>query len=201
MSRSLFQLAHKATQLFRERSAPIRDRRTRLQLEPLESRLVPAAWDMTQLALSIGSYPHAGPTNLYLNFDGSNNISPYTDSQNPNQTFQEIQDILFRTSEIYAPFNVEVSRLTGYGNIDQSNNGNTTILVGAAAANYKNGAKFAYAHTNDNNVDYPGQQRGNWPNYGRDRAPNSDPYDVAFVDPVGANNSLWSPTTISQGGI
>jgi len=64
MSRSLFQLAHKATQLFRERSAPIRDRRTRLQLEPLESRLVPAAWDMTQLALSIGSYPHAGPTVL-----------------------------------------------------------------------------------------------------------------------------------------
>src|SRR5262249_22104301 len=83
--------------------------RVRPTLESLEDRLLLSS-DMTQLAMSLGVHS-SGPTHLYLNFDGlsfptivpapGTNVQPYQDFQGGiNQTDQDIQDILFKTSEI-----------------------------------------------------------------------------------------------------
>jgi hypothetical protein len=146
-------------------------------MEPLEFSLVPAVTDMTQLAQM---FPvHDRPTQLYVNFDGGmdeqgNQISKFT---SPN-TFQDIQDILFRTSEIYAPFNVQVSRISGFNASDTSDHGNTTVFVGADdALNTNSNGKFAHSYTPFANSDIPTLTNAN-------HRPNSDNNDVAFVDPV-----------------
>lgn len=164
-------------------------------MEQLEDRLVPSTIDMTQLALLFP--PHSGPTHLYLNFDGwhdsTHNIAAFTG------TYQDIEDILFRTSEIMSPFNVQVCRILGDGKFDQSSYGNTTIFIGANSDNVdSNGLKFPYGFTPWMFEDFPGVRKGD------QHRPNSDPYDVAFVDPVGhyPNSSsrtvVWSDTRISQ---
>src|SRR5262245_60307381 len=85
------------------------------QIENLEDRLVPST------ASDIPYATHTGPMPVALNFDGNflkddgpehdAPIAPY-DNGSPGRD-QNIQDILFRTSEIYAPFDVEVFRATG----------------------------------------------------------------------------------------
>jgi hypothetical protein len=162
-------------------------------VEQLEDRLVPSITGLTQLA---SLFPvHPGPTHLYLNFDGwhdaTHNIAAFTG------TDQDIQDILFRTAEIYSPFNVQVSRMFGDGMRDQGNNGNTTIFIGANSANVNaNGIKYPYAFTPWASEDFPGAMKG------YQHQPNSDPYDVAWVDPVGQNSTswvtVWSDTQISE---
>jgi hypothetical protein len=164
-------------------------------VEQLEDRLVPSITDMTQLALLFPT--HAGPTHLYLNFDGwhdsTHSIAAFTGS------YQDIQDILFRTSELLSPFNVQVSRISGDGDYDQGYNGNTTIFIGANSANVDaNGLKYPYGFTPWNYEDFPNSRRGD------QHQPNSDRFDIAFVDPVGHNpNStawtvVWSDARISQ---
>src|SRR5713101_1051344 len=164
-------------------------------VEQLEDRLVPSITDLTQLALL---FPvHSGPTHLYLNFDGwhdpAHAITAFSG------TNQDVQEILFRTAEIFAPFNVQVSRMFGAGIRDQSNNGNTTIFIGANSADVNaNGVKYPYAFTPWSSEDFPGSIKGD------QHQPNSDPYDVAWVDPVGhiSNSSswviVWSDTQISR---
>ena len=164
-------------------------------MEQLEDRLLPSITDMTQLALLFP--PHVGPTHLYLNFDGwhdsTHSIAAFTGS------YQDTQDILFRSSEILSPFNVGVSRILGEGNYDQGTNGNTTIFIGANSANVDaNGVKYPYGFTPWIFEDFPNVKKGD------QHQPNSDPYDVAFVDPVGVkpNSSswinVWSDARISQ---
>ena len=126
-------------------------------MEQLEDRLLPSITDMTQLALLFP--PHVGPTHLYLNFDGwhdsTHSIAAFTGS------YQDTQDILFRTSEILSPFNVQVSRLLGDGNFDQGTNGNTTIFIGANSANVDaNGVKYPYGFTPWIYEDFPNVKRG-----------------------------------------
>src|SRR6266568_839482 len=150
---------------------------------------------MTQLALLFPT--HVGPTHLYLNFDGwhdsTHSVAAFTG------TYQDVQDILFRTSELLSSFNVQVSRISGDGNYDQGTNGNTTIFIGANSANVDaNGLKYPYGFTPWMFEDFPNSKKGD------QHQPNSDPYDIAFVDPVGHNaNStawtvVWSDARISQ---
>jgi hypothetical protein len=151
--------------------------RLRPHLEALEDRLVPATMS------DIPFVPPSGPTTLALNFDGCPNataqpdyrVSAYT-SGNALQTDQNIQDILFRTSEIYAPFNVEVTRLSGANNFLNGSGGGgpTTIFVG----NSIGGAPVGAGVTPSAYGDYPTSG-----NPGRLR--NGDPFDLAFVDPAG----------------
>jgi hypothetical protein len=164
-------------------------------VEQLEDRLVPSITDMTHLALLFPT--HVGPTHLYLNFDGwhdsTHSIATFSGS------YQDIQDILFRTSEILSPFNVQVSRITGDGNYDHGTSGNTTIFIGANSDNVDaNGVKYPYGFTPWQFEDFPNSKRGD------QHQPNSDPYDIAFVDPVGQRPgssswvNVWSDARISQ---
>src|SRR5262249_3405437 len=129
---------------------------------------------------------------------------------------QEIQEILYRTSEIFAPFDVRVMRKFGDGQYDQGNSGNTTVFVGANSANQSRPiihipgtplilTKYAYSVTFGDNVDYPGASTTNDIYH----KPNSNPYDRDFVDPVyqdparpKAGRAGWintsTPTAISQ---
>jgi hypothetical protein len=145
--------------------------RALLAVEQLEDRLVPTTIltgvDMTTMATTLGGYPHSGPTHLYLNFDGAAAVTPAGLSD------QTIQEILFRTSEIYSPFNVVVSRLTGSGSADSSSDGGTTIFIG----NNPEGDTY----TPDENTDYPHVS-----NLYRD-LPNSHANDLAYVEPGGKN--------------
>jgi hypothetical protein len=159
-----------------------------LAVESLEDRLVPATLDYTQLVQSLGGYPHGGPTHLFLNFDGFGaGVVPYANAQNPGQTQQDIQEILFRTSEVFAPFNVQVSRMFGNANFDRGGAGATTIFIGDDGASTRNGVNATSGHTDPDSVDYPGEIRDT------DHRPNSDGHDVAFVDPVSSSGGAGSP--------
>jgi hypothetical protein len=174
-----------------------RSPRTQLRLENLEDRLVPAITDMTQLAQQFPT-PSA-PTHLYLNFDGFTNVPSNLAPGNGNNhsvaaftgSNQDIQDIIYRVSEIYAPFNVEVSRMYGNGVYD-SGNGSTTIFIGADSANETNynnvTVKYSHSVTPGQFADYP--TTGN-----NTHQPHSDPFNLAYVDPVGEN--LPDPTWVN----
>src|SRR5262249_3404675 len=104
---------------------------------------------------------------------------------------------LFRTSEAFAPFNVQVSQMKGNGNYDQGSDGNTTVFIGYDPNNMKDGDKYAYAHTPASSTDSPG-----WAKW-FDHTPNSDDHDVAYVDPYyedkNGMSQIWSPGRIVQG--
>jgi hypothetical protein len=167
----------------RHRPAPARKpRQARLEIESLEERLVPAT-DLT----SIPYVAHAGPTMLGLNFDGENFYNNGNTSVNAyyhtssGQTDQDIQDLLFRVSEVYAPFGVEVTRLNGFGTYYNSN-GDTTVFVGQS-----NGSnKIGLGQTPDEYTDYPTQNDViGWQNGDGNNLPlrDSEPYHLTFVDP------------------
>lgn len=144
-------------------------------VECLESRLTPAVTDMTDLAKQFS--PHADT--LYLNFEGRvsglDTVVAYAGSTGDRN--RDIQEILFRTSEIFAPFKVTVQRLQ-----DASTwvPGASTVFVG----DYLLKAGPA-AWTPGDSVDYPGMLRG------MNHQPNSDlfPGDIAYVDPLGTSSS------------
>jgi hypothetical protein len=156
------------------------------QFEALEDRLVPSiVTDYTQIAQMFPR--HSVPTTLALNFDGWRDntqwwddatfglisgdytVSPY---QSPNGTRdRDIQDILFRTSEYFAPFDVRVVELNGDGN-HFSDRGDSTIFVGPNAKHHS----FAPNSGSDPGADFPGNSEG------FTHRPNSDDYDVAYVD-------------------
>jgi hypothetical protein len=161
---------------------------------------------MTQLAQHFAT--HLGPTQLNLNFEGgtitddqaggTRTVSAFTAQPGANRD-RAIQDIVYRVSEIFAPFNVQVRRRYGAGGYSTAN-GDTTIFIGAEASNVqtvgKATVKTATAGTPWNSSDYPGSVKG------LDHAPNSDDYDLAFVDPVGnfrgSNQTVWEDATIAQ---
>jgi hypothetical protein len=138
--------------------------------------------ELTQLALQFPR--HKGSTTLYVNFDGwskhdkeGHNIEPFKSTTGNRD--RDIQDILFRTAERYAPFDVEVRRMKGNGKYDHGKNGNTTVFVGGDTAHIdKEGRKYQYGVTPGQYLDYPSSGRGDT------RRPNSDPFDLAFADPM-----------------
>jgi hypothetical protein len=151
---------------------------------------------MTQLAQSLGVHS-SGPTHLYLNFDGNIvpgisqlargfDVQPYQDVQNGvDQTDKDIQDILFKTSEIYSPFDVEVSRLYGNMNRDASGDGGTTVFVGEDPTNVSNGVKNTYSFTPADSMDQALEQN-------EDHVPHSNPNNVAFDDPITNASGPWT---------
>ena len=200
------------------RKSPL-GRRAQLGVESLEGRLVPSTTAITGMTQWAQQFP--GPTQaqkLWINFDGKHN-----DGQNisafvalPGQDRDTaIQDILYRVEEVFSPFNVQVLREKGDGNYSR-NYGDTTVFVGGDYANQtttrSNGlillSKFAYSQTSFSYSDYASAIRG------LDHVPNSDAYDLSFVDPMayspsgpfdkGANNATnWvnveGDTGIAQG--
>jgi hypothetical protein len=175
-----------------------------LEFEQLEERRVPAIiTDMTQLAQQFGR--HAGPSILYLNFDGNTAQGVSSFQSISGDRTRDIHEVLFRTQEIFAPFDVEVRRIYGDGVADTSSNGNSTIFIGDNPA-YGTGAGLtgdadddgclcdhnaygvgsgggagngAGAYTPWASSDFPSPG-----NKGITHQPNSDAYDIAFVDPV-----------------
>jgi hypothetical protein len=147
---------------------------------------------LTELADVARQFPrHSGPTVIFVNFDGwkdfdgkGHDIQPFRDSDG--RRGRDVQLILFRVAEVFAPFDVQVRRLRGSGQRDQRSRGNTTVFVGGNTAHVDGrGKKFTYAHTPARYDDYPGEVKG--PKH----RPNSDPFDLAFVDPVGQRGKEW----------
>jgi hypothetical protein len=164
-----------------------RDRRIRPRIEALEDRQLPAVvTDMTALA---ALFPPKPVQTLYLNFDGGNtgyfNLQAFqATTGNPVHRDRDIHDILFRTSETFAPFNVRLMRvLSGYA----TDSGTTTVFIGDRGV-----GTTAAAATPPDFVDYPGALRGD------DHVPNSDPYDLAWLDPIRTNGTSWDALQISQ---
>jgi hypothetical protein len=147
-----------------------------------------APTDMTQLARLFPR--HKGPTVLWVNFDGWRNYYGKKDSILPFQTTtgnrdRDIQLILFRTAEMYAPFDVQVRQAFGDAGYDRRPLGNTTVFVGGNTAKVLKGKKFPSAHTPARYNDIPGTLKGST------HRPNSNPYDLAFVDPIGQRGKDW----------
>jgi hypothetical protein len=147
---------------------------------------------LTELADVARQFPrHRGPTVLHVNFDGWKNfdgkghdIHPLRDGDG--RRGRDVQLVLFRVAEVFAPFDVQVRRLRGSGQRDQGSRGNTTVFVGGNTVHVDaRGKKFTYAHTPSRYDDYPGEVKG--PRH----RPNSDPFDLAFVDPVGQRGMEW----------
>jgi hypothetical protein len=150
--------------------------------------------DITKLARQFPR--HKDPTVLWVNFDGWRNYYGKKDSIQPFRSTtsnrdRDVQLILFRTAEMYAPFDVQVIRAFGDARFDRRPLGNTTIFVGANTANVLKGKKFVRGHTPGKYADNPGVTRGD-----RHR-PNSDPYDLGFVDPDNERGQGWDIITIS----
>src|SRR5262249_11927904 len=149
-----------------------------LQVEYLEDRLVPAAptpTDMTELAQMFPR--HAGPTRLYVNFDGwqSKGIAPFMTVSGDRD--KDIQDILFRTAELFSPFDVQLVRRFGDGS-RVTEGGATTIFIGDDSHNGTGTANRTRGYTPSDDSDHPGTVKGIF------HQPNSDSFDTAFIDPV-----------------
>jgi hypothetical protein len=156
-------------------------------IETLEERRLMTTWipnDMVDLGQHFPG--HGYVTKLFLNFDGGTVdtpqsgikrvISPYVPPAGVDLV-QAIQDIIYRTTEIFAPFNVRVQIMRGAGNFDDRDN-STTVFVGDNDNNTIGGVNNAYDMTPFSSMDYPGEIKG------YSHAPNRDVYDLAFVDPV-----------------
>lgn len=159
----------------------------RPSVEALEDRLVMSVTEYAEVARMFPR--HVGPTALYLNFDGwrdkgvtayagtTNDFNPATDDRE-----RDIQDILFRTSEIFSPFDVQVRRISGNG-VHARTGGHTTIFIGDNRELGTGAKNRAGAYVTSGNFDFPGMVNGF-----RHR-PNSHRFDVGFVDPVGAGTN------------
>jgi hypothetical protein len=126
---------------------------------------------MTQLAqqmISSGQLKApTGPTNLYLNFDGykaspdngGKDVTPFTGSA------ADIDSILYRTAEEFAPFNVIVQQISGNGKFSTVA-GATTIFVGNnLSGDFTPGPYMDYPHSGGSTS----------------HVVNSDAYDIAYV--------------------
>src|SRR4051812_44089449 len=93
-------------------------RRRRLAVEHLEERALLSARPITDMTLWAKEFKtHAGPTNLSFNFDGETSgllnrvVAPFQPQVGPDRG-ADIQEILFRTAEIFGPFDVQVRRIS-----------------------------------------------------------------------------------------
>lgn len=165
----------------RTATTPKRTRRpARLAVEALEERALMSATptDMTALVKQLQASGKlarpSGPTMLYLNFDGYTN-NPYSGEIGSTAvgkfagTARDIQSILYKTAEIFAPFNVEVQQITGDGSYAKTG-GATTVFVGEFGFKDEDGV------TPGEFCDCPSPARGT------DHLPNSDAFDIAFAN-------------------
>src|SRR5262245_56413050 len=112
------------------RAAPTKPRRARPRVECLEEREVLSSTPITDMTAVASLYPpHSGPTTLYLNFDGYAGAGVSSFASTTGDRNADVHEILYRTAEIFAPFNVQVRRIYGDGNYS-SGGGNTTIFIG-----------------------------------------------------------------------
>jgi hypothetical protein len=148
---------------------------------------------ITELSELARQFPrHAGPTMLYVNFDGwkdydgkGHDILPFRAKDGTRGP--AIQLILFRTAEMFAPFDVQVRRLRTSGKRDERDRGNTTVFVGSNTATVDAaGKKHINNYTPGTYSDWPGETRG------ADHRPNSDPFDFAFVEAGQGGKSGWT---------
>jgi hypothetical protein len=127
--------------------------------------------NMTQLAqqmISLGQLKApTGPTYLYLNFDGYKanpdnggmDITPFTGSA------ADVDSILYRTAEEFAPFNVIVQQMSGNAKFSTAA-GATTIFIGNnLGGDFTPGAYMDYPHSAGSTS----------------HVVNTDPYDIAYV--------------------
>jgi hypothetical protein len=145
-------------------------------MEALEERLVPVTSNYSAFAQTFPR--HAGPTVLYLNFDGwaNENVSAFQSTTAAGRDL-DIQEVIYRTAEIFAPFDVQVERIRGNGAMSTAN-GNTTVFIGDDGDNGTGNANQERYYTPFDNSDYPQSALG------FTHVPNSNGYDFAFVDPV-----------------
>jgi hypothetical protein len=150
-------------------------------LELLEERLAPA--DLSMLAVARTAPPaHPSPI-LWLNFEGGKNGGgrPFAET-NGNipgfNTERDIQEVLFLTQEIFAPFDVTVKRWFASNEFDRGDSGNTTVFIGDDSLNTRGGVNGTYAYAQGDSVDVPGVGSNS-----STHLPNSNPYDVCWVDP------------------
>jgi hypothetical protein len=147
--------------------------------------------DMTQVARQFPT--PKGPTTIFVNFDGwrdhdqkGHTLLPFESKTGKRN--RDIQEILYRASEIFAPFNVRVMRIFGEGKYDHSNSGNTTIFIGAHTEHVTaEGRKYPHGFTPGKYSDRPNSSKPR-------HQPHSNPYNLAFIDPVGEqkNDPRWS---------
>jgi hypothetical protein len=157
-------------------------------LETLEERRMFAAWIPFDNADVAAHYPiRKMTTKLFLNFDGGTVDNSQSGGQKVVKAFvppagvdreSAIQDIIYRTQQIFSPFRVRVQIMRGAGKL-QAFEGASTIFVGdmPAHVNAQN-MNTARAFVPRPSMDNPGDVKG------VDHIPNSNPYDVGFVDPV-----------------
>lgn len=189
----------------------IRSRGSKLRvLEILEARTLMTVSDVADAAALLG---HVTPgTHLYLNFDGGtvptdfsgknfDTIQPFeTAAGDTNLTHRDddIQNILYQVSEVFAPFDVQVVRAYGASNYSLGN-GDTTIFIGSNSDTSStsivqkpfNYTKSAHSFTpnafvdiqTDANVNLPAVFGGGHVSQ-LDHQINSDAYDIAFIDPT-----------------
>jgi hypothetical protein len=174
--------------------------------------MVPAVFPIgvpyTEMAQVAAQFPApAGPTSLYLNFDGRSNRQVSSFFGSTGNVTRDIQEILFRASQIFAPFNVEVKRVYGNGNFGPGNE-STTLFIGDKLSNtsiYDTPDSGQYVVNGTRGVadaDYPSIGSGIF------HIPNSDPVNAGYVDPYSysgldddftpANYTSWDNAAIAR---
>jgi Metallo-peptidase family M12B Reprolysin-like len=179
-------------------------------LEFLEERKLMTVSDVADAAALVG---HVTPgTHLYLNFDGGTVPTDFTgknfDTVQPFETAagdtnlthrdDDIQDILYQVSEVFAPFDVQVVRAYGPSNYAQAN-GDTTIFIGSNSDTSStsitqkpfNYTKSSHSFTPNAFVDIQTDANVNFSTIlgslhvsALDHRINSDLYDIGFIDPT-----------------
>ncbi|OAI48002.1 hypothetical protein AYO44_08070 [Planctomycetaceae bacterium SCGC AG-212-F19] len=151
-------------------------------LEHLEARELMSTTPITDMTQWAQATVTPTTAHVYLNFDGNGaNIQAF--QAQPGQTRDAaIQDIVYRVSEIFSPFNVSVQRITGANNY-HTTGGDTTVFIGGDTNDININStglatKFTYSRTPWGFIDYASQFRG------FDHAVNSDAYDLSYIDPM-----------------
>ncbi|MGE3818912.1 MAG: hypothetical protein AB7I30_05710 [Isosphaeraceae bacterium] len=183
--------------------------------ESLESRevmsTIPYGAPFTEMSQVSNQFaPPDAPTILYLNFDGRSSQYVSAFQGTTNSVTRDIQEILFRTAQAFAPFNVQVKRAYGDDTIGAGQRattlfigdkmGNTSVYDDPAGGMYVENFTRAYA-----NADYPSLGKGIL------HVPNSDAFNVGYVDPYSysgpaanydpSNFSSWSNGSIARAAV
>ena len=148
-------------------------------------------WELSTLAKYFR--PQKGPTRLYINFDGwvnfdgkGNLIIPFQSTTGHRD--MDIQEILYRASEAFAPFNVQVMRIYGNGHYDRGQAGNTTVFIGAQTTNLdETGRKYQHYYSRGrSHLVTQKEPDTTYPLAGSQ-------YHLAFLDPIGQpkDSSAW----------
>jgi hypothetical protein len=147
-------------------------------------------WELSMLARYFKL--QRGPAKLYINFDGCVNfdgkghlIIPFQGTTGHRD--MDIQEILFRVSEAFAPFNVQVLRMYGNGHYDRAG-GNSTVFIGAQTSNLDEaGRKYQHFYSRGrSHLVTLKEPDTTYPLAG-------SPYHLAYLDPIGQrpDSTAW----------